>query len=217
MGYSPWGGKESDTTEATNTFTFTLSLSTAPLLDVCCVWGPGRGGHHGPLVLAAAAWPLCGPLCCLTPWPALALSWRRSGQPCLFQAGTPHFLAGVCWDRAGVEGTGTGSQIFHSIQTLGLQSLPKQFLHFPTCLQPFDYRACLAHEAITSTSAKMSSSTPALNWHWAASADWRQQRERAGPGWAPAGSGRGFPETRGTLVSRWPVLSHPERVCNRDF
>ncbi|XP_070632264.1 protein-cysteine N-palmitoyltransferase HHAT-like protein isoform X2 [Bos indicus] len=72
-----------------------FEASQAPLLDVRCVWGPGRGGHHGPLVPAAAPWPLCGPLCCLTLWPALALSWRRSGQPCLFQAGPPHFLAEV--------------------------------------------------------------------------------------------------------------------------
>ena len=133
-GYSPWGGKESDTTEATNTST--LSLSTAPLLDVRCVWGPGRGGHHGPLVPAAAPWPLRGPLCCLTLWPALALSWRRSGQPCLFQAGPPHFLAGVCWGRAGVEGAGTGHQTSYCIQTLGLQSLPKHFLHFPPVFNP---------------------------------------------------------------------------------
>lgn len=141
-------------------------------------------------------------------WPALPLSSWTPSFPgrCVLGQG-----------RAGVEGAGTRPQTSYSIQNLGLQSLPKHVFHFPTCLQPFDYTACLAHEAVTSTSAYMSGSTPALNWRWAASADLHRQRERAGPGWAPAGSGMGFLETRGILVSRRPVLSHPERVCNKDF
>eukprot|EP00071_Canis_lupus_P030680 XP_022264237.1 protein-cysteine N-palmitoyltransferase HHAT-like protein isoform X7 [Canis lupus familiaris] len=67
----------------------------APLLDVCCVWGPGCAGHDGPLVPAAAVWSLCQPLCGLTLGPALALSWPGSSQPCLLQAGSPNLLAEV--------------------------------------------------------------------------------------------------------------------------
>ncbi|XP_047627096.1 protein-cysteine N-palmitoyltransferase HHAT-like protein isoform X3 [Phacochoerus africanus] len=72
-----------------------LEASQAPLLDVCCVWGPGRGGHNGPVVPAAVAGPLCGPLYGLTLGPALALSWPRPGQPCLIQTGPSNLLAEV--------------------------------------------------------------------------------------------------------------------------
>lgn len=70
-------------------------MSTAPLLDVCSVWSPGSGGHNGPMVPAAAAWPLRSPLCGLTPGPALAVPCPWPCQPGVLQDGPWDLLAGT--------------------------------------------------------------------------------------------------------------------------
>lgn len=70
-------------------------MSIAPLLDLCCVWNPGCGGHNGAVVPAAAAWPLYGPLRGLTLGPALAVPCPWSGQPGVLQDGPRDLLAGT--------------------------------------------------------------------------------------------------------------------------